>query len=106
MRLPSILAIAVTAACVLGSTTADAASRHRHRYYAYRAPLIVEVPPERSFLDPGPAPPVGSLSNYVYVSQYPLSMPYSNISHFGRPPLPDRPVPLIEGVDFGPLSGP
>ena len=72
MRASSILAFAALAAGVLSTAPADAAARHRHRY-AGPPPgpprFIVQVPP-RSFLDPGPVVPVGSLSNYVYVSQY------------------------------------
>ncbi|MFI4995269.1 MAG: hypothetical protein ACHQAQ_05730 [Hyphomicrobiales bacterium] len=107
MRASSILAIAILTAGALASAPAEAAS-HRYRYRApLRPPLVVPVAP-RSFLDPGPIVPVGSLSSYVYVSQYPYSMPYSN-RHYGEPPLPsygDGGRPLFERLDFGPLSGP
>jgi len=108
MRASSIMAMATIAAGVLGSASADAAS-HRYRTYrvAARAPLVVRVAP-RSFLDPGPVVPVGSLSSYVYVSQYPYFTPYSYINHFGEPPLPgygNGGRPQFEGLSFGPLSG-
>jgi len=107
MRASSILAIAVLAAGVLSTVPADAASQRHYRYRVpARAPLVVQVPP-RSFLDPGPVVPVGSMSSYVYVSQYPYSMPYSFTNHYGRPPLPEQQgYPLFNGLDFGPLSGP
>ena len=60
-----ILAAAAFAAL---AATAQAKPRHRHspqvaeRYTDERPPLTVN---RRSFLDPGPAVPVGSMSNYV-----------------------------------------
>src|SRR2546425_12722177 len=53
------------------AANAQAKPRPRHsaqvaeRYYAERPPLTVT---KRSFLDPGPAVPVGSMSNYVTAS--------------------------------------
>jgi hypothetical protein len=107
MRVSPILAVAVLAAGAFGPSSADAASQHRYRYRApLHAPFVVQVPP-RSFLDPGPVVPVGSLSNYVYVSQYPYFPIYSYTNHYGRPPLPEQPgPPLFDHLDFGPLSGP
>jgi hypothetical protein len=105
MRARLILAMAVIATAALATTQADARVRHRYRVAAH-PPLIVPVEP-RSFLDPGPVVPVGSLSSYVYVSQYPYSMPYS-YRHYGEPPLPsygDGGRPQFEHLDFGPLSG-
>ena len=102
MRTCSILTVAILATSALGLTPADAVTQHRSRYHA-PPPFVVVVPP-RSFLDPGPVVPVRSLASYVYFSQYPLSMPYSHIGSFGRPPLPEQPVPLIDGLDFGPLE--
>lgn len=107
MRAPSILAIAILTAGALGSAPADAAGQHRYRARApSHPPLVVQVEP-RSFLDPGPVVPVGSQASYVYVSQYPYSMPYSH-NHYGEPPLPsygDGGRPLFEHLDFGPFSG-
>jgi hypothetical protein len=121
MRASSILAFAALAAGVLSTASADAAARYRHRYAAPppgQPRFIVRVPP-RSFLDPGPVVPVGSLSNYVYVSQYHYTEPYSYTNHYGHPPLPrcgvesehmyqcpHSIVPFANGLDFGPLSGP
>jgi len=97
--------VAGLAASSLAPASADAAT-HRHRYRAETyPPFVVQVPP-RSFLDPGPVVPVGSLSNYVYASQYPYFPIYSYTNHYGRPPLPEQPVPFVDHLDFGPLSGP
>jgi hypothetical protein len=109
MRARSILALAALAAGALATTQADATARHRYRYrVAAHPPLIVPVEP-RSFLDPGPIPPMWTYSRYVYASQYPYFKPYVYTNHFGEPPLPsfgENPGrPLIEGIDFGPLSG-
>jgi hypothetical protein len=113
MRACSLLALAALAAGALSTVPADAAVRHHHRY-AGPPPFVVKVPP-RSFLDPGPVVPVGSLSNYVYVSQYHYFWPWSYTNHYGHPPLPRCGVasahllacdnPFV-GLDFGPLSGP
>jgi hypothetical protein len=106
MRASSILAIAVTAATVFASAQADAKTRYRYRAPA-RAPLIVPVEP-RSFLDPGPIPPIGTYSRYVYVSQYSYFPPYGNNYSWGQPPLPNYGNggrPQFEGLSFGPLSG-
>jgi hypothetical protein len=121
MRASSILAFATLAAGVLSAAPVDAAARHRHRYAGPppgQPHFIVQVPP-RSFLDPGPVVPVGSLSKYVYVSQYHYTWPYSYTNHYGHPPLPrcgvesehfyqcpPAIVPLVNGLTFGPLSGP
>ncbi|MBW0003917.1 MAG: hypothetical protein JO216_10540 [Hyphomicrobiales bacterium] len=119
MRVSSLLALSVLVAGALSTVAADAASQHRYRHRApLDSPLIVQVPP-RSFLDPGPAVPVGSLSKYVYASQYHYSWPYSYTNHYGHPPLPrcgvesehmyqcpSSIVPFANGLDFGPLSGP
>jgi hypothetical protein len=107
MRASSILAFTVLCAGALDSASADAASQHRYRYRAAQhSPFVVQVPP-RSFLDPGPVVPVGSMSRYVYASQYSYIPVYSYINHYGRPPLPEPPIPpLFDHLDFGPLSGP
>lgn len=119
MRVSSLQALSVLVAGALSTVAADAASQHRYRHRApLDSPLIVQVPP-RSFLDPGPAVPVGSLSKYVYASQYHYTWPYSYTNHYGHPPLPrcgvesehmyqcpSSIVPFANGLDFGPLSGP
>jgi hypothetical protein len=109
MRAFSILALALCGSLLIDLASAEAATRSRNRYRApVRETFVVPVTP-RSFLDPGPEVPVGSLSRYVYSGQYPLSHPYPHINHFGEPPLPgyyDSPgPPLIDRIDFGPLSG-
>jgi hypothetical protein len=64
----SIVLAAAALAAFTASTNAQTKPRHRHRqqvaerYYDERPPLTVN---RRSFLDPGPAVPVGSMSNYV-----------------------------------------
>ncbi len=64
----SIVLAAAALAAFTASANAQTQQRHRHRqqvvgqYYDERPPLTVN---RRSFLDPGPAVPVGSMSNYV-----------------------------------------
>jgi len=65
---PSLVLAAAAFAALTASASAQTA-RHRHhhpqvvRYYVNeRPPLTVN---QRSFLDPGPVVPVGSMSNYV-----------------------------------------
>jgi hypothetical protein len=64
----SIVLAAAALAAVAASANAQTKPPHRHRqqvaerYYDERPPLTVN---RRSFLDPGPAVPVGSMSNYV-----------------------------------------
>ncbi|HYP57356.1 MAG TPA: hypothetical protein VEQ35_03620, partial [Beijerinckia sp.] len=65
----TIILAAVLAA--LATNVSAQTKPHRHRqhaathYYDERPPLTVS---KRSFLDPGPVVPVGSLSNYVTAS--------------------------------------
>ena len=62
------IVLAAAALVSLAGANAQAKPRPRHhpqvaeRYYDERPPLTVN---RRSFLDPGPAVPVGSMSNYV-----------------------------------------
>ena len=63
----SIVLAAAALAAFTASANAQTKPRHRHRQqvaerYDERPPLTVN---RRSFLDPGPAVPVGSMSNYV-----------------------------------------
>ena len=64
----SIVLAAAALAAFTASANAQTKPRHRHyprvaeRYNDERPPLTVN---RRSFLDPGPAVPVGSMSNYV-----------------------------------------
>jgi hypothetical protein len=62
------IVLAAALAAFTASANAQTKPRHRHRqqvaerYLDERPPLTVN---RRSFLDPGPAVPVGSMSNYV-----------------------------------------
>jgi hypothetical protein len=65
------IVLAAAAFAALAAANAQAKPRPRHypqaaeRYHGERPPLTVN---RRSFLDPGPAVPVGSMSNYVTAS--------------------------------------
>lgn len=63
------IALAVVLAATTFASTAEAQYRSTTR--------TITVQP-RSYLDPGPVVPVGSLSNYVYVGHYFSEPPYSN----------------------------
>ena len=121
MHASSILALAAFAAGAFSTVSVDAATRHRYRYAGpppEPPPFVVHVQP-RSFLDPGPIVPVGSLSKYVYDSQYHYTWPWSYTNHYGHPPLPrcgaysqhlylcpPGAANPVEGLSFGPLSRP
>ncbi len=100
----------VLAAAALAAFTAAAnaqSARHRHhmrvaaKYHDERPPLTVN---RRSFLDPGPAVPVGSMSNYVTANTIFNRTPdqYFLKSQFGNDRLPQplevpgRRQPIIE----------
>jgi len=100
----------VLAATALAAFTAAAnaqTTRHRHHtrvaepYNDERPPLTVN---RRSFLDPGPMVPVGSLSNYVTANTIFNRTPDQNYlkSEFGNDRLPwplevpGRPQPIFE----------
>ena len=100
----------VLAALIMGLvTSADAQSyrtprQHRPvvaRYGNERPPLTVN---KRSFLDPGPVVPVGSMSNYVTMNTVFHQTPDQNFlrSAFGNEVLPGplsvpgRPSPVLE----------
>jgi hypothetical protein len=103
--------IAAAAAMMAVTTSASAQTdrlRRHHRFvaaqYSYeRPPLTVN---KRSFLDPGPVVPVGSMSNYVTMNTVFHQTPDQNFarSEFGNEVLPGplsvpgRPSPLIELV--------
>ncbi|MGH6839296.1 MAG: hypothetical protein ACREDT_10960 [Methylocella sp.] len=103
------ISIVLAAAALAGLTPAANAqtTRHRHRtpvaarYYDERPPLTVN---RRSFLDPGPMVPVGSLSNYVTANTIFNRTPdqYYLKSQFGNDRLPQplevsgRPQPVLE----------
>jgi hypothetical protein len=100
----------VLAALIMGLvTSADAQTyrppRHHRlmavRYSNERPPLTVN---KRSFLDPGPVVPVGSMSNYVTMNTVFHQTPDQNFlrSAFGNEVLPGpfsvpgRPSPVLE----------
>lgn len=102
--------IMIAAAAVAALTTAgpaQAKARHHHypqvaeRYYDERPPLTVN---QRSFLDPGPVVPVGSMSNYVTANTIFNRTPDQVFlkSQFGNETLPaplevpGRPQPILE----------
>lgn len=108
----------VLAAAALAGLTSDAnaqSAQHRHharvtaRYLDERPPLTVN---RRSFLDPGPVVPVGSMSNYVTANTI-FNLTPDQIfatSSFGNDRLPQplevlgRPSPVLEfetpGYDY------
>ncbi len=100
-----VLAAALAAFTV--SANAQTKPRHRHlppvveRYNDERPPLTVN---RRSFLDPGPVVPVGSMSNYVTANtifnrpvarNFPRS-PFGNEILPGPLEVPGRPQPIVE----------
>jgi hypothetical protein len=103
----SIVLAAAALAAFTASANAQTKPRHRHRqqvaerYYDERPPLTVN---RRSFLDPGPMVPVGSLSNYVTANTIFNRTPDQNYlkSEFGNDRLPwplevpGRPQPIFE----------
>jgi hypothetical protein len=103
----SIVLAAAALAAFTASANAQTKPRHRHhpqvaeRYYDERPPLTVN---RRSFLDPGPAVPVGSMSNYVTANTIFNRTPDQIFarSSFGNDRLPQplevpgRPQPVVE----------
>ena len=94
MRRIAFLGLASVAALTSLSVVADAQTRDR--------PLVLRVQP-RSFLDPGPAVPVGSInpgiSGYGQTQSYLLSPDYApNRDRFGLNLLPD---PITNGPFVG-----
>lgn len=101
----------VLVAALAASTVAASAQTARHRprspvvqqYANERPPLTVT---KRSFLDPGPVVPVGSMSNYVTMNTTFSKTPDQvyNTAAFGNDRLPrplevpGRPSPVIEWV--------
>jgi hypothetical protein len=103
----SIVLAAAALAALTASANAQTKPRHRHppqvaeRYNDERPPLTVN---RRSFLDPGPAVPVGSMSNYVTantifnqpVARNFLRSPFGNEVLPGPLEVPGRPQPVVE----------
>jgi hypothetical protein len=102
----SILLAAAAIAVLTVSASAETA-RHRHhprvaeQYNDERPPLTVN---RRSFLDPGPVVPVGSMSNYVTQNtifgqtsdQYFLKSQFGNEVLPAPLEVPGRPQPIVE----------
>ncbi|MGH6812338.1 MAG: hypothetical protein ACREDM_08350 [Methylocella sp.] len=101
----SIILAAAALTALAASANAQTKPRHRHypqladRYHGERPPLTVN---RRSFLDPGPMVPVGSMSNYVTASTIFNRTPDQlfDKSAFGNELLP---APLEIPARAGPL---
>jgi hypothetical protein len=101
------ISIIVGAAALAAMTVAGSAQTRQHRqtvaqqYTAERPPLTVN---RRSFLDPGPVVPVGSMSNYVTANTIFVQTSDQNYarSKYGNAELPHplevpgRPQPVLE----------
>src|SRR5208282_5174866 len=97
---------AAAAFAALTATASAQTTKHRHhhpqvaRHYE-RPPLTVN---QRSFLDPGPVVPVGSMSNYVTTNtifartadQYFLKSQFGNEVLPAPLEVPGRPQPIYE----------
>lgn len=105
---PLCLGLAAAAA-IAAFTVAANAETARHRYHPRVAqPYQDERPPltvnKRSFLDPGPVVPVGSMSNYVTQNtifartsdQYFLKSQFGNEVLPAPLEVPGRPEPILE----------
>jgi hypothetical protein len=102
----ALIALSASMLALAASATAQTA-RHRHypsvveRYQDERPPLTVR---RRSFLDPGPVVPLGSMSNYVTMNTVFNRTPDQIFARgqFGNDRLPQplevpgRPSPIIE----------
>jgi hypothetical protein len=106
----SIVLAAATLAVALAPASAQTQNKAKRRapqpvalaaFYGERPPLTVN---KRSFLDPGPVVPVGSMSNYVTASTIFNRTPdqvghrslYGNESLPWPLEIPGRPSPLVE----------
>ena len=104
-KISIVLAAAALAALTVAANAQTTRHRHHTRvaatYYVERPPLTVN---RRSFLDPGPVVPVGSMSNYVTANTIFNRTPdqYYLKSQFGNDRLPQplevlgRPSPVLE----------
>ncbi len=106
------LALSAVAAVTVFAESADAQTRRRTVIREER-PLVLRVRP-RSFLEPGPVVPVGSLerqrSGYWQTTSYLVSPPWNHMrDRFGEGTLPD---PITNGPfvgarnPFGPIDYP
>jgi hypothetical protein len=107
-KIATIVLAAAAVAALTSAASAQAKARHHHyrqvaeqRFYDERPPLTVN---QRSFLDPGPVVPVGSMSNYVTANTIFNRTPDQIFarSKFGNEALPaplevpGRPQPILE----------
>ncbi len=105
------LAAAILTALAANASAQEARQRYHHprvaqQYGSERPPLTVN---RRSFLDPGPVAPVGSMTNYVAQNTYFARTPDQNFlkSEFGNELLPQplevpgRPQPVFEWETLG-----
>jgi hypothetical protein len=104
MRYTSVMVLIAAGAALIIPQAADAQNRQRQtrQGLGQGGPLVLRVTP-RSFLDPGPVVPVGSIdpgiSGYGQTQAYLLSPPYaSNRERFGQGVLPD---PITNGPFVG-----
>jgi hypothetical protein len=104
MRYPFIMVLTAAITSLALPQDAEAQSRQRQTRQAVGqgGPLVLRVQP-RSFLDPGPVVPVGSInpgiSGYGQAQSYLLSPPYApNGAGFGVATLPD---PITNGPFVG-----
>ena len=104
MRYTSIIVMTAAIASLTIPQGAEAQSRQRQARQALGqgGPLVLRVTP-RSFLDPGPVVPVGSINpgytGYGQTQSYLLSPPYApNGERFGVGVLPD---PITNGPFVG-----
>ena len=105
-KVPWIVLAAAAFAALTAPASATATRHHHHprvvqQYYDERPPLTVN---KRSFLDPGPVVPVGSMSNYVTTNtifartadQYFLKSQFGNEVLPAPLEVPGRPQPVVE----------
>ncbi len=105
---PLIVLAAAAFAALTASASAQTVVRHRHHHPQAAKQFTDERPPltvnQRSFLDPGPVVPVGSMSNYVTTNTIFARTADQNYlkSKFGNEVLPEplevpgRPQPIVE----------
>ena len=106
-KMPSIV-LATAAFAALTATASAQTTKHRHHHPQVARHYVDERPPltvnQRSFLDPGPVVPVGSMSNYVTTNtifartadQYFLKSQFGNEVLPAPLEVPGRPQPIYE----------
>jgi hypothetical protein len=106
MRRFSKIGLSAIGLGALAALTAWSGVAEAQAQTARERPLVLTVRP-RSFLDPGPAAPVGSMNRYVTTGQNSLvtSPPWSQNDRF-NPNLPSGPgEPFVGGTNpFDPIA--